>query len=116
MYDNNVDRPFRQMLRFRSDRLCSLSFVAWGQMKAAELNDLITQAEAARLRGVTREAIYDLVARGRLETVEIGGKRFLHRTDVLDFKPGAAGRPSGTLQSRAKGRRPRKRDTSGAKW
>ena len=62
-------------------------------MKPTELSDLITQAEAARLRGVTREAIYDLVARGRLETIEIGGKKFVRRTDVLNFELLPAGRP-----------------------
>ena len=62
-------------------------------MKPTELSDLITQAEAARLRGVTREAIYDLVARGRLETIEIGGKKFVRRTHVLNFELLPAGRP-----------------------
>jgi excisionase family DNA binding protein len=63
-------------------------------MKSNDLNDLISQAEAARLRNVTREAIYGLVARGRLKIVEIGGQKFVRRTDVLNYKEGRAGRPS----------------------
>ena len=62
-------------------------------MKATELDDLITQAEAARLRGVTREAVYDLVARGRLSAVEIGGKKFVRRSEVEGFEMLPAGRP-----------------------
>jgi excisionase family DNA binding protein len=56
--------------------------------------DLITQAEAARIRGVTREAIYDLVARGKLTVTEIGGQKFLKRSEVENYKPQTAGRPA----------------------
>lgn len=59
-----------------------------------DLTDLISQAEAARLRGVSREAIYDLVARGRLEAIEIGGMKFVQRSEVLGFKERPAGRPA----------------------
>lgn len=58
------------------------------------MSDLITQAEAAALRGVTRAAINDLVNRGRLKTKTIGGVRFVVRQSVMDFKPEAGGRPS----------------------
>jgi excisionase family DNA binding protein len=56
--------------------------------------DLITQAEASRIRGVSREAIYDLVARGKLSVVEIGGQKFLRRSEVENYKPQRAGRPA----------------------
>ncbi len=62
-------------------------------MKTGDLKDLITQAEAARLRGVSREAIYDLVARGRLNVVEIGGKKFVSRSEVMNFEERPVGRP-----------------------
>lgn len=62
-------------------------------MPTDELQDLITQAEAARLRGVSREAIYGLVARGKLSVVEIGGQKFVRRSEVESYTPEAGGRP-----------------------
>jgi excisionase family DNA binding protein len=59
-----------------------------------DLEDLITQAEAARIRGVTRTAIAGLIARGNLSVVEIGGQKFLRRAEVEKYKPQAAGRPA----------------------
>ncbi len=58
------------------------------------LGDLITQAEAARIRNVSREAIYRLVARGKLEARVIGGQKFLSRKEVENYKPEKGGRPS----------------------
>ena len=49
--------------------------------------DLITQAEAARLRGVTRAAIGYLIAQGRLETYERYGLRFVSQNEVLNYAP-----------------------------
>lgn len=62
-------------------------------MPASDLNDLITQAEAARIRGVTREAIYGLVLRGKLTVVEIGGQKFVRRSEVETYTPEVGGRP-----------------------
>jgi hypothetical protein len=62
-------------------------------MKEKELEDLISQAEAARLRSVTPVAIVDLIRRGRLQTVEIAGRKLLKRSDVLNFKVRQGGRP-----------------------
>jgi hypothetical protein len=56
-----------------------------------DLENLISQAEAARLRGVTRAAIADLIKRERFTVVEVGGTKFLKRSEVLAFekdKPG----------------------------
>jgi excisionase family DNA binding protein len=61
-----------------------------------DLNDLISQAEAAELRNVTRASINELVKRGRLRTVQIGGKAFLYRSEVLNFEPDKGGRPPKT--------------------
>lgn len=55
--------------------------------------DWISQAEAARLRGVTRQAIAKLVRNGRLRTMEVGGRVLVSRADVLAFEPHPAGRP-----------------------
>jgi excisionase family DNA binding protein len=68
----------------------------------ADVNDLITQAEAARIRGVSREAIYGLVARGKLSVVEIGGQKFLKRSDVQRYAPESGGRPSKATKVRKK--------------
>lgn len=57
------------------------------------MDNLITPAEAARLRGVTRSAITDLMKRGRLQITEIGGRAFLSRSEVESFKPEITGRP-----------------------
>ena len=63
-------------------------------MKKEELLDLITQSEAAKLRGVSPEAIADLVRRGRLTPVEVGGRKFLRRSEVVNFESLAGGRPA----------------------
>ncbi|MCP9496903.1 MAG: helix-turn-helix domain-containing protein [Pyrinomonadaceae bacterium MAG19_C2-C3] len=59
--------------------------------QTVDLDDLITQAEAARLRGVTRSAIQGLVQRGRLRSVEKFGRQLVYRSEVTAFekdKPG----------------------------
>jgi excisionase family DNA binding protein len=63
---------------------------------AFDPHDWISQAEAARLRNVTRQAIAQLVANGRLRTLDVGGRSFVHRSDVLAFTPHPPGRPKGT--------------------
>jgi excisionase family DNA binding protein len=55
----------------------------------------ISQAQAARLRQVSRQAIAKLVGNGRLRTLEVGGRRFVSRADVLAFEPNPPGRPKG---------------------
>lgn len=56
-------------------------------------NKWISQAEAARIRGVTRQAISKLVKGGRLRTLEIGGNTLVSREDLEAYKPLAPGRP-----------------------
>ena len=56
-------------------------------------SDLITQKEAAEIRGVSRQSIADLVRRGKLTTVTIGKRNFLIRSEVKKFKPSTGGRP-----------------------
>ncbi len=64
--------------------------------------DLITQSEAAALRGASLASINDLVRRGRLRSVEHFGKKLVYRSDVLSFVPSTGGWPKG---------RPRKKPT-----
>jgi hypothetical protein len=60
-----------------------------------ELNDLITQKEAAEIRGVTPQSIHDLVKRGKLTTISLGKRKFLSRKQVKNYKPSVGGRPKG---------------------
>ncbi len=55
-------------------------------------DEWISQAEAARIRGVSRQAIADLVKRQRLETLKIGGRLLVRRKEVEEFKQQLAGR------------------------
>lgn len=61
------------------------------QRAGENVSDLITIAEAARLRGVSRSAISELVRRGRLRSVEMFGRVLIYRSEVEGFqkqKPG----------------------------
>ena len=54
--------------------------------------DWISQAEAARIRGVSRQAIGSLVKKGRLRVRRIGGKPLVNGTELERFVP-KPGRP-----------------------
>jgi excisionase family DNA binding protein len=56
--------------------------------------DWVSQADAARIRGVSRQAIGRLLKKGRFRVLKIGGKVLLKRSDVESFKPEQPGRPS----------------------
>ncbi|MET0751861.1 MAG: helix-turn-helix domain-containing protein [Pyrinomonadaceae bacterium] len=56
--------------------------------------DLITKAQAAKLRGVSRTAIHDLVKRGKFKIFKIAGREFLSKKEVESFEPHKGGRPS----------------------
>jgi len=58
-----------------------------------DLSEWISLAEAARVRGVTRQAVSKLVKQGRLRTLNAGGRFLVHREDVLSFTKKLAGRP-----------------------
>ena len=53
----------------------------------------ISQAEAARRLGISRQAVHKLVRAGRLKHTTIGGYVLVGRDDVETYKPQAAGRP-----------------------
>ena len=52
----------------------------------------VSKSEAARLRGVSRQAIWELVKRGRLAPAVYGRRMYLRRSDVLHFKQRKKGR------------------------
>ncbi|MDO7886467.1 hypothetical protein [Hymenobacter cheonanensis] len=54
--------------------------------------DWISQAEAARRKGVSRQAINKLVKAGRLKTLEIGGSVFVSSEQVSQYTPAPKGR------------------------
>ena len=56
-------------------------------------DDLLTVAQAAQERGTTRQAINYLVRQGKLETVEIAGRRFVSRKALAEYVPDPGGRP-----------------------
>jgi len=58
-----------------------------------DINDLVSQGEAAKIRGVSIQSIHDLIKRGKFNTVEISGKKYLFRKEVEAFVPGRRGRP-----------------------
>jgi hypothetical protein len=66
--------------------------------------DLVRQTTAARMRGVSAQAIVRLVQRGKLTKVVIDGYTFVLRDEVEKFKPALAGRPKGKFTKN----RPRK--------
>ena len=47
----------------------------------------ISQAEAARVRGVSQQAIDNLVKRNRFKTLKLGGKTLLNLVDVANYQP-----------------------------
>jgi excisionase family DNA binding protein len=57
------------------------------------IEDWISQAEAARIRGVSKQAIAKLIARNRLSAHEIGGRMLVRRSEVEAFVPMPIGRP-----------------------
>jgi hypothetical protein len=62
--------------------------------------DYISQAQAARIRDVTRQAIGDLIRRGRLKSVRLAGRTVVLRSDVETFMEMAKGRPLKNSETR----------------
>jgi hypothetical protein len=59
------------------------------------MDDLITQSEAASLRGVSVSAINHLVRRGRLTAIERYGRQLVSRSEVVSYEPERKGWPKG---------------------
>lgn len=58
-----------------------------------DIDDWISQVEAARMRGVSKQAIAKLIRRNRLSAREIGGRMLVRRSEVEAFVPMPIGRP-----------------------
>lgn len=56
------------------------------------ITEWISQAEAARQRGISRQAIWKLIKKGRLRSINIAGHILVNRHDVEFFEPLEPGR------------------------
>jgi len=67
---------------------------------------LLTAAQAAQLRGVTRSAVYKAIAQGRLPHQQVLGHMALREADVLAWTPhsGAGWRKGTPMATEAKAR------------
>lgn len=70
--------------------------------KSIDPDELLTVAQAAAERGTTRQAINYLIRHGKLQPVEIAGRRFISRQALAAFTPDTGGRPRKTAKVRAK--------------
>jgi hypothetical protein len=85
------------------------------QPEMLDTNEWMSKGDAARARGVSRQAIWELVNRGRLTTYRFKGRVYVSRAEVLGFAP----RPRGLKESgyiRVKTVRPKKKKLDPAKW
>ena len=64
-----------------------------GSQIKIDLGELVSQQEAAEMRGVSTQAIHHLMKRGRFTVILVGGKRLLLRKEVEAFKPNITDRP-----------------------
>lgn len=52
---------------------------------------VVPSSEAAELRGISRASVSDLIKRGRLHVIEFGGKKFVTKKELQEFKPAKTG-------------------------
>lgn len=75
--------------------------------REAAPEDLITQTEAADLRGVDLGVVNQWVRRERVRSFDMYGRRLVSRSEVMSYDPGAnkGGRPktNGATASKKKG-------------
>jgi hypothetical protein len=60
------------------------------------LKDFVSQATAARMLGISRAAVADLIKRGRMRTEKIDGVPYVYVSDVINFQPQKPGPKPGT--------------------
>jgi hypothetical protein len=85
------------------------------QLESLDTKVWMSKGDAARARGVSRQAIWELVNRGRLTTHRFKGRVYVSRAEVLGFAP----RPKGLKESgyvKVKTVRPKKKKIDPAKW
>ena len=60
--------------------------------KNINIKDWVSQAEAGRIRKVSRQAINRLVKIGRIRSIDIGGVILVNKEDIKNFEPKKSGR------------------------
>jgi hypothetical protein len=75
----------------------------------------MSKGDAARARGVSRQAIWELVNRGRLTTCRFKGRVYVSRAEVMGFARRPRG-AAGTGHVRIKTARLKKKKLDPAKW
>jgi hypothetical protein len=77
-------------------------------------SELVSQQQAAEMRGVSIQAINHLVKRGRFTIVEVGRMQFLLRKEVEAFVPDVGGRPrkDSAVDKSPRGPKPPKRSSA----
>jgi hypothetical protein len=85
------------------------------QPETFNTKEWMSKGDAARARGVSRQAIWELVNRGRLTTCRFKGRVYVSRAEVLGFARRPRG-AAGTGYVRIKTVRPRKKKLDPAKW
>ncbi len=71
-----------------------IGFIICRMAKSINPDEMLTVTQAAEERGTTRQAINYLVRQGKLETVEIAGRRFIARKVLAEYTPDPGGRPA----------------------
>ena len=87
------------------DCLTMSSYFSASKNKTLDPSQWVSQAEAAEMRGVTRQAIADLVKKGRFQTLAIAGKILLKRSEVEAFQakpPGPVPKPKQSKRKKAR--------------
>lgn len=85
------------------------------QPETFNTKEWMSKGDAARARGVSRQAIWELVNRGRLTTCRFKGRVYVSRAEVLGFARRPRG-AAGTGYVRIKTVRPKKKKLDPAKW
>ena len=77
-----------------------MTFFYDGPMFKKSAEDLVTIAQAAKMKGVSRSAIYLAIAEGRLPRQQVLGRLVLKRNNVEAWQPQPHnGRPKGIAMS-----------------
>ena len=85
------------------------------QPETLDTDKWMSKGDAARARGVSRQAIWELVNRGRLTTCRFKGRVYVSRAEVTGFARRPRG-AAGTGYVRMKTVRPKKKNLDPAKW
>ena len=76
----------------------------------------MSKGDASRARGVSRQAIWELVRRGRLTTRVYKGRVYVSRAEVMSFKPRTRGPAGSGYVKRKTVKRKKIKPPDPAKW